>query len=72
VLVGAVACGAASAVASLGAWPEGPTPRNVVVLAAAIGVAVALYGGLALLLKLSGTAAIRDKLLRRLRRRRPG
>jgi putative peptidoglycan lipid II flippase len=68
--VAAVAVGAAWAVARLGGWSEGTTLLNIAVLGAAIGVAVAVYGGGAMLLRLRGTDAIADKILRKLRRRR--
>jgi putative peptidoglycan lipid II flippase len=69
-VVAVVAVGAAVAVARLGAWSEGTSLRNIVVLGAAIAVAVALYGGGAMLLRLRGADAIADKLVRKLRRRR--
>ena len=68
--VAVVACAAAYGTAQLGHWQDGPTPRNIVVLGAAIGVAAGLYGAAALGLRLSGTAVIADKLTRKLRRRR--
>lgn len=69
-VVAAVAVAAAAAVARLGAWQEGTNLWNVVVLGLAIGVAVALYGGGAMALRLRGADAIADKVLRKLRRRR--
>jgi putative peptidoglycan lipid II flippase len=67
-----VAVGAAWGVARLGSWSGGLTVRNVTVLGAAIGVAVALYGGGAIALRLRGADTIADKIVRRLRRRRRG
>lgn len=64
-----VAVGAAWAVSSMGDWPRGFTVINVVVLGASIGVAVAIYGGGALALRLRGADDIGDKLRRKLRRR---
>ena len=69
-VVGVVAVAAAWGVAKLGDWPQGLGVRNVLVLGAAIGVAVIIYGGLAMAFRLSGATAITDKLLRRLRRRK--
>jgi putative peptidoglycan lipid II flippase len=69
-VVAAVAVAAAAAVARLGAWQEGTNVRNLVVLGLAIGVAVGLYGGGAMALRLRGADAIADKVLRKLRRRR--
>jgi putative peptidoglycan lipid II flippase len=69
-VVAVVAVGAAVAVARLGAWSEGTSLQNIVVLGAAIAVAVALYGGGAMVLRLRGADAIADKLVRKLRRRR--
>jgi len=65
-----VAVGAAWGVARLGVWSDGPSVRNLLVLGASIGVAVALYGGGAIALRLRGADAIADKVLRRLRRGR--
>ncbi len=68
--VAVVAVGAAWGVSLLGRWSEGTSLWNLMVLGASIGVAVALYGGLATALRLRGADAIADKVLRRLRRRR--
>jgi putative peptidoglycan lipid II flippase len=65
-----VACAGAWGVARLGVWREGATAQNVVVLGAAIGVAVLLYGAGAIAMKLSGADDVAKKLLRKLRRRR--
>lgn len=65
-----VAVGAAWGVARFGVWSDGLSLRNLVVLGAAIGVAVTLYGGGAIALRLRGADAIADKLVRRLRRGR--
>jgi putative peptidoglycan lipid II flippase len=70
VILAGVACGAAYGVALLGDWPHGFSVKNLVVLAAAIGVAVGLYGVGAAALKLSGADEIAQKVLRRVRRRR--
>lgn len=69
-VVAVVAVGAAVAVARFGVWQEGTSLKNIVVLGAAIGVAVVVYGGGAMVLRLRGADAIADKVLRRLRRRR--
>jgi putative peptidoglycan lipid II flippase len=66
--VAAIACGAAAVVARGGDWPAGVTVRNVVVLAAAIGVAVALYGLAAVRLQLGGADQLIGRILRRRRR----
>ncbi len=76
VLVGAVkklvlavvACAAAYGVSLWGVWQEGPSLRNVLVLASSIGAAVVLYGGLAAALRVEGTTEIVDKVRRKLRR----
>jgi putative peptidoglycan lipid II flippase len=65
-----VAVGAAAVVARMGDWSMGTTLHNVVVVAAAIGVAVVLYGIGAVLLRVRGADVIADKVARRLRRRR--
>jgi putative peptidoglycan lipid II flippase len=65
-----VACTAAWGVARLGAWTDGFTLRNGVVLFAAIGVAVVLYGAAAVKLRLAGADAIAKKVLARARRGR--
>jgi putative peptidoglycan lipid II flippase len=67
--IAVVAVGAAVFVARLGDWAAGTTMRNVVVLAASIGVAVVLYGGGAVALRVRGADVIADKVARRLRRR---
>ncbi len=64
-----VAVGAAWAVATFGEWQRGLTVVNVVVLGAAIGVAVAIYGGAAFIFRLRGADEIGDKVRRKLRRR---
>ncbi|HEY1098721.1 MAG TPA: lipid II flippase MurJ, partial [Myxococcota bacterium] len=63
------AVAAAWGVALLGDWPRGFTVVNVVVLGAAIGVAVAIYGVGAVALRLRGADEIGDKIRRKLRRR---
>ncbi len=68
--IAVVAVGAAYAVSQLGRWPEGTSAWNLLILGASIGVAVAIYGGLAVALRLRGADTIADKVLRRLRRRR--
>jgi putative peptidoglycan lipid II flippase len=69
--VAAVACAAAAAVARGGEWTAGVTVRNVVTLAAAIGVAVALYGLAAVRLQLGGADQLAGRVLRRRRRQTP-
>ena len=64
-----VAVGAAWGVSLLGDWPRGFSVVNVVVLGASIGVAVAIYGTAALLLRLRGADDIGDKIRRKLNRR---
>jgi putative peptidoglycan lipid II flippase len=64
----AVACGAAWGVARLGRWEEGVTAWNGLVLAGSIGVAMALYGGAALVLGVEEAQAVRGKLMRRFKR----
>jgi hypothetical protein len=65
-----VAVGAAAVVARMGDWSMGTTLHNLVVVAAAIGLAVVLYGVGAALLRVRGADVIADKVARRLRRRR--
>jgi putative peptidoglycan lipid II flippase len=65
-VVAAVACAAAWAIARLGDWPRGFSVGNVVVLAAAIAAAVVVYGVAAVRLRLSGS----EQIVARLRRRR--
>ena len=65
-----VAVGAAAVVARMGEWSMGTTLHNLVVVAAAIGLAVVLYGVGAALLRVRGADVIADKVARRLRRRR--
>jgi peptidoglycan biosynthesis protein MviN/MurJ (putative lipid II flippase) len=65
-----VAVGAAWGVARFGVWSDGFSLRNLVVLGASIGLAVTLYAGGAIALRLRGADAIADKLVRRLRRGR--
>ncbi len=62
-----VAVAAAWGVARLGDWPRGLTLVNVVVLFAAIGVAVALYGAGAVALKLTGVEEVWGKVARKLK-----
>ena len=64
-----VAVGAAWGVSLLGDWPRGFSVINVVVLGASIGVAVAIYGTAALVLRLRGADDIGDKIRRKLNRR---
>jgi putative peptidoglycan lipid II flippase len=67
--VAVVAVGAAFAVARLGSWEAGTSVGNIFVLGIAIAVAVLLYGGGAMALRLRGADAVADKVLRKLRRR---
>ena len=67
-LLAGLAVFAAYGIQFLGDWPRGFTLANVAVLAAAVGAAVLLYGGGALLLKLEGVESVAGKLTRRLRR----
>lgn len=66
-VVAVVACAGAWGVATFGVWRDGFTVRNAVVLAAAIGAAVVVYGGGAVALKLSGADEIAGKILRKLK-----
>ena len=66
--LGAVAVAAAWGVAKLGAWSAGFSLVNALVLAAAIGAAVLIYGAGAVALKLEGVDRIAGKVMRRLRR----
>ncbi len=69
VTLAAGAVGAAYAIARLGAWPRGFCLRNIVVLASAMAVAIVLYGAGAVALQLQGVDQVKDKLMRRLKRR---
>ena len=64
-----VAVGAAWGVATFGDWTAGFTVKNVGVLGAAIGVAVAIYGAGALTFRLRGADEIGEKVRRKLHRR---
>jgi putative peptidoglycan lipid II flippase len=70
VVVAFVACAAAWGIARLGDWPRGFTPTNAVVLAAAIGAAVVVYGAAAVKFRLAGADELAKKVLARVRRRR--
>jgi putative peptidoglycan lipid II flippase len=61
---------AAYGITFLGDWQRGLTVQNVVVLAAALGAAVIIYGGGAVALKLEGVDQVAGKITRRLKRRR--
>lgn len=67
-LLSGIAVFAAYGIQFLGDWPRGLTLTNTLVLGAAVGAAVLLYGGGALLLKLEGVEQVADKVSRRLRR----
>lgn len=67
-LLSAAAVAAAWGIQHLGEWPRGLTARNIVVLTAAVGAAVAIYGGGALWLKLEGVEQVAGGVTRRLRR----
>ena len=68
VLLSALAVFAAWGIQFLGDWQRGFTANNALVLTAAVGVAVALYGGGALALKLEGVEQLAGGVTRRLRR----
>ena len=69
VLLSAPAVFAAYSLTLLGDWPAGATLKNAAVLFAAIGAAVVIYGGGAVLLRLEGVDKLAGKLMRRVRRR---
>ncbi len=60
----------AFAISRLGAWEEGASARNVVVLFGSIGAAVAIYGVGAFLLRMDEATAVVGKVTSRLERRR--
>jgi putative peptidoglycan lipid II flippase len=66
-VVAVVAVAAAWGLARFGDWPRGFTIWNALVLAAAIGAAVGIYGLGAVLLKLSGADDVAKKVARKLR-----
>ncbi|MDP2340338.1 MAG: murein biosynthesis integral membrane protein MurJ [Deltaproteobacteria bacterium] len=66
-VVAVVACAAAWGIARFGVWSLGFTLWNACVLAAAIGVAVALYGLGAVVLKISGADDVAKKVARKLK-----
>jgi putative peptidoglycan lipid II flippase len=70
VLLSGLAAGAAYGVQFLGEWERGLTARNAVVLFGALTVAVVIYTGGALALKLEGVEGTVGKVLRKLRLRR--
>jgi hypothetical protein len=67
-LLSVVAASAAYGLHLLGDWERGLTVKNVLVLSASIGAAVALYLGGAVMLKLDGIEQTLGKVMRRLRR----
>lgn len=69
-LLSVPAVASAYGVTLLGTWERGLTTWNAVVLFAAIGVAVALYGGGAVALKLEGMDQVAGKVIRKLDRLR--
>jgi|GEM_PF-14110 len=68
-LLSVVACGAAYGVGMLGQWTDGPTLKNAAVLVGSIGIAVVLYGGVALAMRFEEVAPIVDKVMRKLGRK---
>ena len=69
-MLGAAAGAAAWAVSRLGDWQQGPSIKNVGVLALAIVVAVVIYGVGAFVMRFEGVDIIANKITNKLRRLR--